>query len=69
MKITKCKEHNGRFYFDKLKFTSKNSKMFEIEHSLLASLVAIFQYEWGSHIHFKSTEPIHKIPGQFVNKP
>ena len=43
-----------------LNFMSKNSNTLEIKHSLLTACVAVFQYEWGSQIHFRSTALAYK---------
>ena len=48
IKTTTCKQCLTPFF--SAKFTSKNSYMFKIEHSLLISRVAIFYYGWDSQI-------------------
>ena len=53
-----------------LKLISKISNTLDIEYSLLNSPVVILLYRF----HFRSTDlavtnPIHRISGQFVNKP
>ena len=54
-------------------FIFKDSDTLEIENSLLNSPTSIIIHHYG--FHFRSTElssltqPIHRIPGQSVNKP
>ena len=42
--------------FVSVKFSFENSNTLKIEHSLLISSIAIFQYGWGSHIHHRSND-------------
>ena len=68
------KNQNAKSVMDaviSVKFTLKKSNTLEIQHSVLTSHVAIFWYEWGSHIScelISLINPNHRILAQFVNK-
>ena len=49
IKTTKC------LYFGKNLLLKIELRSLEMEYSKLTSRIAIFQYEWGSHIHFRSS--------------
>ena len=51
------------------KFISKNSNTLEIEHSLLNSPIIINAMYFISGQLISLTNPIHRIPCQYVNKP
>ena len=52
-----------------VKFISKISNTLEIEHSLLNSPIIIPYMDFTSGQLILLTDPIHRISGQFVNKP
>ena len=65
-KTTKCEKRHGRFYLGKV---SKNSNTPEIEHCPLnpPPLLSFPTMDFISGQLISPTNPIHRIPGQFVN--